>query len=120
MQFKYSTVENPSTYDTEGLCEGIPLRRHVAADLEEIGTFRAQEDWRRYVGPMDDYKGGLGPRFSFMTVSVPECLPDRLDIISYANELAFLHDGEFCVWNLVSLPVADRSEISRIMSAKRK
>ncbi|KAK2767552.1 hypothetical protein FQN54_003710 [Arachnomyces sp. PD_36] len=92
MEYKYSTIVDPSTYETEGLCEGIPLRRHVAADLEEVGTFRAQEDWREYVAPMSDYKGGLGPNYSFMTVSVPECLPDRLEIISYANEFAFLHD----------------------------
>ena len=111
MQYRYSTAEDPSTYDTEGLCEGIPVRRHVAADLEEIGTFRAQEDWRHHVGPMGGYKGGLGPRYSFMTVSVPECLPDRLEIISYANELAFLHDGEVCVWISEAIPVADSVEI---------
>ena len=111
MQYKYSIVEDPSTYDTEGLCEGIPVRRHVAADLEEIGTFRAQEDWRHHVGPMGEYKGGLGPRYSFMTVSVPECLPDRLEIISYANELAFLHDGEIFVWILAAISVADIIEI---------
>ena len=120
MQHKYSTVEDPSTYDTEGLCEGIPVRRHVAADLEEIGTFRAQEDWRHYVGPMGDYKGGLGPRYSFMTVSVPECLPERLEIISYANELAFLHDGEICVWILTVPPIADTVKISRTTSARKK
>ena len=115
MQYKYSSVEDPSTYDTEGLCEGIPVRRHVAADLEEVGTFRAQEDWRQHVGPMGDYKGGLGPRYSFMTVSVPECLPDRLEVISYANELAFLHDGETRVWKLAFISAADIVKISRIM-----
>ncbi|KAK7972508.1 geranylgeranyl diphosphate synthase [Apiospora saccharicola] len=28
-----------------------------------------------------------------MAVSLPECLPDRFEIVSYANEFAFLHDG---------------------------
>ena len=95
MQYRYSAVVDPSTYQTEGLCEGIPVRKHVAADLEEVGSFRAQEDWRDAVGTLGDFKGGLGPNYSFMAVSVPECLPDRLEIISYANEFAFLHDGNF-------------------------
>jgi ophiobolin F synthase len=94
MSYSYSTIIDPSTYETQGLCDGIDLRRHVAADLEEIGTLRAQEDWRRLVGPVaKPYKGGLNANYSFMTVSVPECIPERLEIISYANEFAFLHDG---------------------------
>lgn len=93
MEYLYSNVVDPSTYETEGLCEGIPLRVHKHPHLEDIGTLRAQEDWRRLVGPVDNYKGGLGPKYSFMSVAVPECLPERLEIISYANEFAFLHDG---------------------------
>jgi ophiobolin F synthase len=94
MPYQYSTIVDPSTYDTHGLCEGIDLRKHIAGDMEEIGTLRAQEDWRRLVGPVArPYKGGLNSNYSFMTVSVPECIPERLEIISYANEFAFLHDG---------------------------
>ena len=94
MEYKYSSIVDPSTYETENLCDGMPLRVHMYPDLEDLGAFRAQEDWRRHVGPIDNYKGGLGPQYSFMAVSVPECLPERLEIISYANEFAFLHDGE--------------------------
>ena len=66
----------------------------MAADLEEVGAFRVQEDWRRLVGPLEKpYKAGLGPDFSFITVAVPECLPDRLEIASYALEFGFIHDG---------------------------
>ncbi|KND93463.1 Ophiobolin F synthase [Tolypocladium ophioglossoides CBS 100239] len=93
MEYKYSTIIDSSTYDTQGLCRGIDLRRHVAADLEDVGAFRVQEDWRRLVGPLEKpYKGGLGPEFSFITVAVPECLPDRLEITSYALEFGFIHD----------------------------
>ena len=96
MEYKYSTVIDFSKYDTEGLCPGIDLRTHEAADLEDVGAFRVQEDWRRLVGPLEKpYKGGLGPIFSFITVAVPECLPDRLEITSYALEFGFIHDGMF-------------------------
>ncbi|KAI0160238.1 geranylgeranyl pyrophosphate synthase [Xylariaceae sp. FL1272] len=107
MEYKYSTIVDPSTYETEGLCDGIDLRRHIAADMEEIGTLRAQEDWRKMVGPVArPYKGGLNSNYSFMTVSVPECLPERLEIISYANEFAFLHDD---VIEVASKEVRDSS-----------
>ncbi|KAI0404815.1 terpenoid synthase [Xylaria palmicola] len=92
MGYQYSNLLHPFEYETEGLCDGLPVRKHVAADLEEIGTFKAQEDWRDLVAPINNYKGGLGPKHSFMSVSMPECLPDRFEIVSYANEFAFLHD----------------------------
>ena len=99
MEYRYSTVIDFSKYDTEGLCPGIDLRTHEAADLEDVGAFRVQEDWRRLVGPLEKpYKGGLGPIFSFITVAVPECLPDRLEITSYALEFGFIHDGMLCLW----------------------
>jgi hypothetical protein len=93
MEYKYSYILDPLLYRTEDLCDGLLVRKHVAEDLEEIGAFRAQQDWRAMVAPISDYKGGLGPRHSFMAVSMPECLPDRFEIVSYANEFAFLHDG---------------------------
>ncbi|OCL09522.1 terpenoid synthase [Glonium stellatum] len=92
MRYKFSTVLSSSEYETEGLCDGISVRKHIAADLEEIGTFQAQADWAKLVGPLDNYKGGLGPGHSFMAVSLPECQPERFEIVSYANEFAFLHD----------------------------
>jgi ophiobolin F synthase len=94
MDYQYSTIIDSSPYDKQGLCNGIDLRRHVAADLEDVGAFRVQEDYRRLVGPLEKpYKGGLGSDFSFITVAVPECLPDRLEITSYALEFGFIHDG---------------------------
>ena len=94
MDHPYSTPLDSSIYDTDGLCPGIELRRHVAADLEEVGAFRVQEDWRRLVGPLEKpAKAGLGPIFSFITVAVPDCFPDRLEITSYALEFGFIHDG---------------------------
>ncbi|KAJ9306175.1 hypothetical protein DTO217A2_4291 [Paecilomyces variotii] len=93
MAFKYSTLIDSSLYDKDGLCPGIDLRKHVAGDLEEVGAFRAQEDWRRFVGPLEKpYAGLLGPDFSFVTAAVPECLPERIEIVSYALEFGFIHD----------------------------
>jgi hypothetical protein len=94
MEYRYSEVVDPSLYETQGLVSTyIPLRRHKDAHSEVRGTLRAQLDWARHVSPVKGYNGNLGDRFSFMEVTVPECLPERLETISYANEFAFLYDG---------------------------
>ena len=93
MKFQYSEVVDPSTYDAQGLCEGM-LRMHKNDINERAGVIRAQRDWSRLLGPVGHYKGLLGTPYSFMRVTVPECRPERLEILSYANEFAFLYDGE--------------------------
>lgn len=93
MEFQHSNVVDQATYRTEGLCDGIPLRLHNDSVKEIMGAIRAQRDWAKFVGPLGHYNGGLGERYSFVSVTVPECCPERLKIISYANEFAFLYDG---------------------------
>lgn len=93
MNYQYSNVIEPHTYDAQGLCANIPLRKHIFSSKENLGTSRAQQDWSRLVSQLDNYKGGLGADYSFVSVTVPECLPARLEILSYANEFAFLYDG---------------------------
>lgn len=93
MEFKYSRLIDPSEYETQGLCEAIPLRMHNRFRKEDIGTIRCQRDWNRLVEPLPFYRGGLAAKWNFMSTAVPECLPERLEIISYANEFAFLYDG---------------------------
>lgn len=93
MEKRFSKLIAASTYNSGGLTGGIELRRHIRPLSEDVGTIRAQEDWNRLVSPLKGYTGGLGPRWSVMQLAFPECLPDRLEVISYANELAFIYDG---------------------------
>ncbi|KAK7943104.1 terpenoid synthase [Apiospora aurea] len=92
MEYRYSTVVDPRHYQTHGLANGIPLRQHDDPDKEIAGALRAQRDWGKFVSPIQGYNGGLGDGFSLIRVTIPECLPERLEIISYANEFAFLYD----------------------------
>jgi hypothetical protein len=93
MYYRYSRVVEQSTYRDDAIAHNMPLRLHKDPYTETIGAKRAQEDWSRLVSPVKNYHGGLGDRFSFVRVTIPECLPERLEIISYANEYAFLYDG---------------------------
>ncbi|KAF2965249.1 hypothetical protein GQX73_g8313 [Xylaria multiplex] len=100
MEFNYSQEIDPAIYKTHGLDEGIPLRIHKDQHLELNGALRAQRDWTKHISNVNDYKGGLGNPFTFICVTVPECLPDRLELISYANEFAFLYDDKMETFDL--------------------
>lgn len=96
MEYQYSEVVDPSVYETDGLVAKknmLSLRRHKDTFSEIIGSLRAQRDWSEHVCPVYGYQGGLGDQYSFIRLTVPECLPERLEVISYANEYAFLYDG---------------------------
>ena len=93
MDFQYSDMVDPSTYDAQGLCDGIPLRKHRDKTQERTGAMRAQHDWTRLIGPLGQFNGGSGTPYSFYEVALPECRPERMEIISYAGEFLFLYDG---------------------------
>lgn len=97
MDFCHSDQLAPGSYRDDGLANSCALRIHKDPDAEMAGSLRAQRDWTNHVSPVRDYHGGLGDVFSFVRVTIPECIPDRLEIISYANEFAFLYDGTFNV-----------------------
>ncbi|EJP66250.1 fusicoccadiene synthase [Beauveria bassiana ARSEF 2860] len=93
MEYHYSHLIDSSSYDSEGLSDGIPLRVHRNQDLEEMGAIRLHNDWRKFVGPLPTNMGGsIGPIYSFTAVTMPECRPERLELVSYMVELAFLND----------------------------
>lgn len=94
MEYRYSERIDPSTYNRDDeLCRGIDLRRHKDLLGELRGALRCQYDWSRLVSPLQHFKGALGDPFSFIRVTIPETLPERLEIVSYADEFAFLYDG---------------------------
>lgn len=93
MEYHHSEEVDQSLYETHGLMNGIPLRIHKDLVKEIQGALRAQRDWNEHVQPIKSYHGSLGDPYSFIRVTVPECLPERLEIISYADEFAFLYDG---------------------------
>lgn len=97
MEFTYSSEIDPDAYETHGLADGIPLRMHKDLVSEVQGITRAQKDWSNNISPIEGYNGGIGDPYTFIRVTVPECLPDRLEVISYANEFAFLYDGQLLV-----------------------
>ncbi|KAK7956524.1 fusicoccadiene synthase [Apiospora aurea] len=92
MEFRYSEIVDPPLHETEGLSGGIDVRKSRFTELEDRGAIRAHQDWARHVGPCTGYRGGLGPEYSFISVVMPECIPERMEVVAYANEFAFMYD----------------------------
>ena len=93
MEYQYSDVVDPSTFDYHGLCPPLQTRVSKFDHLSNEGTRTAQDDWRRLVGKRKDTPGSIGRPFNFISLVIPECLPDRIYLATYANEFGFLHDG---------------------------
>ncbi|KAJ4352421.1 uncharacterized protein N0V89_007769 [Didymosphaeria variabile] len=93
MKYQYSHLIDPSSYDNQCLCNDIPLRCHRNSDIEESGLMRLRNDWQKHIGPLPlSTYGGQGPQYNFTAVTIPECLTERLEIVAYVMEFAFLHD----------------------------
>jgi hypothetical protein len=90
MEFRFSDIVDPSTYNSS-LCPGVSVRLHRHTELEEKGICKAQQDWQQHVGPLDFYRCTMG-QWNYISCTLPECLPDRLELVSYANEISFMHD----------------------------
>jgi hypothetical protein len=94
MEYKNSYIVDPSRYNSKGLISDLPVRKSLYSEAEYVGSIRAQEDWNNLVAPIGEFHGNLDPNLGFFSVSFPECRPERLEILSYSNEFAFIYDGE--------------------------
>ena len=94
MEFKYSSVVDPSKYDDFGLYDSIPLRVSNFGHLADEGSHRARDDWRQVTDRYPETTSCLCPRFhNFISATIPECLPERLAVLGYLSEFGFSYDG---------------------------
>ncbi|KAJ4018779.1 hypothetical protein NW752_005907 [Fusarium irregulare] len=88
-----SELVDISRFDTQGLCAEYQLRRHKFEDLADAGCHQARSDWIKYVGPVNEFGGCNHINGNFSAVVLPLCKPDRLELVAYVLEYAFLHDS---------------------------
>ncbi|KAJ9364273.1 geranylgeranyl pyrophosphate synthase [Paecilomyces variotii] len=86
------TVPRESS-DIEGFCDGYALRRHKFEDKAIEGSLQCREDWLKYIGPIERWGCNSPWEGHFGTVVLPLCKPERLGVISYIFEYAFLYDN---------------------------
>ncbi|KAI2821706.1 hypothetical protein CBS133816_9483 [Aspergillus niger] len=79
--------------DIQGFCENYALRRHKFEDWANAGSQQCRDDWEQYIGPIERW-GCCNPwEGHFSAVVLPFCRPDRIAIISYCFEYAFMYDN---------------------------
>ncbi|KAK0741593.1 hypothetical protein B0T21DRAFT_116395 [Apiosordaria backusii] len=81
-----------SSYSTDGLCDGIPLRVHKHQILEDLGCIRAQERLAQVRSPNRYRQRSSRPPIQHRLDHVPETKPERFEALSYFNEFVGLHD----------------------------
>ncbi|KAL4876926.1 isoprenoid synthase domain-containing protein [Aspergillus karnatakaensis] len=88
-----SFIVERSTPDIGGFCKGYELRRHHHEDKANEGSLRCRADWEAFIGPIERW-GSCNPwEGHFGSVVLPFCKPERLAIICYIFEYAFLYDN---------------------------
>ncbi|CAF3475644.1 unnamed protein product [Fusarium graminearum] len=88
-----SDLVDISRFDTHGLGANYKLRRHKFEHLADTGCHKARSDWVKYIGPLTEFGGCNHINGNFSAVVLPLCRPDRLELIAYVLEFAFLHDS---------------------------
>jgi hypothetical protein len=95
MDYRYSVPLSSDKYaQNEDYFSVFKPRIHKQAVIADDASVDIQIEWYGQeglgskVGNMNNHAG------NFTALSAPECLPERLYIVSYAIEYAFLHDGK--------------------------
>ncbi|GAB1315557.1 geranylgeranyl pyrophosphate synthetase [Madurella fahalii] len=93
MDNRTSDVLDIGEFNTHGFCPQYPLRRHRYESLANAGCHEARQDWTRYIRPAEAF-GNCNPvNGNFAALVLPLTLPERLSLVAYILEYAFLHDN---------------------------
>lgn len=99
MESLYSSALNSSQHETQtgGLPGNVPIRVHSHQCLEVLAIFKARSNWCGGTAVKNVQVAGsngcIHPMYGGLSsLTIPECLPGRLPIVSYANELFLLLD----------------------------
>ncbi|RAH78110.1 geranylgeranyl pyrophosphate synthase [Aspergillus japonicus CBS 114.51] len=90
---QFSALVPRDTSDLHGFCHGCPLRRHKSEHKANEGSLQLRADWEKYVGPIERW-GSCNPwEGHFGAVVLPCCRPERMAIVNYIFEYAFMYDN---------------------------
>jgi ophiobolin F synthase len=101
----HSRLVDSTEVRNSGCFTTLPVRINLYDDVADAAARRLSQEWKEL---LDDQVDGTtsktsSPVGNMSSFFYPECTPDRVDIIAYLNELAFIQDG-LCTLN-PSLPV---------------
>lgn len=94
MEFKYSTPVPVETVRKSGCFTTLPVRYHRDEELAIRESKRMEADWQNAFGTPPFSQGCQNPAGHLASLSLPECLPDRIGICSYIMDYMLHHDGK--------------------------
>lgn len=93
--YPYSIPVARETVVKSGSLTSLPVRIHRHDSLADVGAKCLTGDWGRIMGDGQEKKSNGSPSVAGNWGSFiwPECLPDRLGLLSYLLDAGCLHDG---------------------------
>lgn len=92
---------DPSAIAASGCFTSLPLRKSNYEGIAVAASFDLFEEYNRLVREADVTKGVYDPRGHGVSFWYPECLPERIDLVTRMQDLGLIHDGETISYCLV-------------------
>jgi hypothetical protein len=108
--FSRSSLIPTSRIKSTGAFTQFAARLSTSDHLADSGAMRARNDYATIVGHPPSSDGGASTAGNFNGLLYFDCLPDRIEILAYLNELAFLHDGIYAPYTYPKTLMTDISQ----------
>lgn len=93
MAYAYSHPVDPSILASRGCFTILPVRKSDYESMAVATSYEVFEEYNRLVGKADITAGVYDPRGHAISLTFPECIPERIDVATRMQEIGFLHDG---------------------------
>jgi ophiobolin F synthase len=96
IQYRFSRPFANSEAESYGCFTSLPIRVSLYQDIANKASEELQENWERHAQRDHGrrYVGCCNPVGHFVSLVAPEALPDRVDVVAYLSEFAYLYDGK--------------------------
>jgi hypothetical protein len=89
MECTHSTVVGPAIVAKSGCFTAIPVRQRNYQATADAASVSAFEDWNKYVGKVNEERYYADPRGHIVSLTIPECLPDRIHAVAKMWEFPY-------------------------------
>jgi hypothetical protein len=109
MDYQYSREYDAAAASELGCWSILPLRIHKNEQIAVDASYEFLADWEKVVGRAAS-KGAedticLCSNGHFVAVTIPECLPERLRIVTRLSDFSYVYDGTYSLPSQHSIQV---------------
>ena len=96
MQHVYSREYDAESASRQGCWSILPLRIHKGERIANDASYEFIADWEKVAGKVEgvDDTICLCPGGHFVALTIPECLPERLRIVTRLSDFSYVYDGK--------------------------